>query len=81
MKYIVLLIAVLSVINSSCKKDNVDDRVDESARDTLTVTGQWAAPTFTVPAGRISPLLLVWCIMVTVPFGRKTQRPVMELRY
>lgn len=51
MKYLFPVIAALSVISFSCKKDNIDDRVDESARYTLTVTGQWAAPAFTVPAG------------------------------
>lgn len=51
MKYTIFLLAAIAVISFSCKKSSVDDRDDEKAIYTLTITGQWSAPSFTVPPG------------------------------
>jgi hypothetical protein len=50
MKLLLLLLS-FTLFFFSCKKENIADPVFSEARYTVTITGQWRSPEFTVPGG------------------------------
>jgi Spondin_N len=47
----ITLFLILSILLLSCKKETTDQPAFTEARYTVTITGRWVAPQFTVPAG------------------------------